>query len=311
MRRGVHELPISTAGFTLTELMVALALTGIIASQLFLVLKLQHQSYSSNERALDVQEDARLVVDLLSSDVRMAGFMVPERVAIASGDGGAAAPDRLCVSDPEAINSDPSFFDNRSEPFARAEVSSVSNDSGDLSSGHLDIDSDGNNDFKVQAGIIISDGAHSHCARITSITGNRLEFTPALASAGWILPEPRAAPAIIYEIDGPNCPLGLTRNCKLLSIEVEDLQVEFGVDDVLTDGIIDRTTAEFPVHDLNGGLHDPALIRSVRLTVVTRTPQDFEYTGPGYPGAANRAAGVSDGSRRRQFTSIILPRNLL
>ena len=100
MRRGVHELPISTAGFTLTELMVALALTGIIASQLFLVLKLQHQSYSSNERALDVQGAARLVVDLLSSDVRMAGFMVPERVAIASGDGGAAAPDRLCVSDP-------------------------------------------------------------------------------------------------------------------------------------------------------------------------------------------------------------------
>ena len=308
-----HDFRAPIEGFTLIELMMALALTAIIASQLFLVLKVQHQSYSSNERALDVQEDARLVVDLLSSDVRMAGFMVPERVAIASGDGGTAAADRLCVSDPEAINTavPPDILRNRSEPFPRAELTLVSSGSANLSLAHLDIDGDGTDDFVVQAGIIISDSARSHCARITGITGNNVQFTPPLTPTGWLLSSARAAPAIVYEVAGLGCAAGLTRNCQLLSTEVEDLQVEFGVDDFLTDGIIDRATPEFPVHDLNAGSRDPALVRSVRLTVVTRTPQDIEYTGPGYPGAGNRVAGVSDGSRRRSFTSIILPRNLL
>jgi len=47
-----------------------------------------------------VQEDARLVLDLIAFDARQAGFMVPRIAGVSSEDGGANGPDRLCVSDP-------------------------------------------------------------------------------------------------------------------------------------------------------------------------------------------------------------------
>lgn len=313
MRATLGESGARLAGFTLIELMVALALTAVLVLQFFVVLKIQHRTYSNSERSLDAQEDARLIVDLVSSDLRVAGFMVPERTAVVSGDGGTAGSDRLCVSDSAAINA--ATLSNRAAPFSRAEVTLVLAASVTLPGGHLDIDEDGNFDFTATAGIIVSDGVRSHCARITAIDNSTgiVSFTPALNTAGWMPADnARAVPAIIYEVDASGCPVGLSRNCQLLSVEVEDLQVEFGVDDVVTDGLIDRTTSppEFPVHDLNPG-HDPSLVRSVRLTVVTKTIVDPEYTGPGYPGAANRAVGASDGSRRRVFTSTVIPRNLL
>ena len=38
---------------------------------------------------------------------------------------------------------------------------------------------------------------------------------------------------------------------------------------------------------------------------------DTRYNGPGYSGAANRVAGAPDGFRRRRFTTVVTPRNLL
>jgi hypothetical protein len=116
----------------------------------------------------------------------------------------------------------------------------------------------------------------------------------------------RIVPAVMYQVGGAGG-LGISRNGLMLSAEVEDLQVEFGVD-VNGDNIIDPVTGEFPVHDLAG--FDPARILQVRLSVTTRTAQgDPEFTG-GYPAAANRAAGAADNFRRRRFVASIRPRNL-
>ena len=75
-------------GFSLIEMMVAVAVMGVITAQLFVVFGNQKKVYASNERALDVQEQARLTLDLLSFDTRMAGFMVPRWTAV-----GLAAPE--------------------------------------------------------------------------------------------------------------------------------------------------------------------------------------------------------------------------
>ena len=80
-------------------------------------------------------------------------------------------------------------------------------------------------------------------------------------------------PAVIYQLTTA----GLSRNGLLLSPQVEDLQVEFGVD---SDGDGQLAVAEFPIHDLNGT--DTSRIRRIRLTVISRTAaQDPRVTGAG------------------------------
>jgi hypothetical protein len=164
-------------------------------------------------------------------------------------------------------------------------------------------------DFSEEQGIVIADGNRSHCATITDIneaTG-QITFDPVIADPPLFdASAARAAPAVIYEVGGS----GLTRNGLLMSSEVEDLQVEYGID-VDMDGLMEpNVSAEWPLDDLDAV--DSSRIRAVRLTVVTRTSQDdVEYDGPGRPASANRGAGAPDGFRRRRFVASVLPRNLL
>ena len=114
----------------------------------------------------------------------------------------------------------------------------------------------------------------------------------------------RAVPAIVYELVGA----GLTRNTLPLSGQVEDFQVEYGVD-VNDDGQL--AGSEFPLHGMNG--RDASLVRRVRLSVLTRTvSEDPALSGAGRQAVANRnASGTPDAFRRRLVTGTVAPRNLL
>lgn len=299
-------------GFTLIELLVSISILGIVTAQLLLVFSGQKQVYITNERLLDVQEDGGLVADLVVSELHMAGYMVPRLAGVSSRDGGAVASDTLCVSDRNAL--DDTTVRNAGDRFGGARVAAF-NLAGArvdlLSAGELNIDGDAAvNDFTPGQGIIVSDGNTTHCAQIVpggvNTLNGQITIDVPLNPAAFAVASTRAVPAVIYEINGG---LGLTRNSLLLSGEVEDLQVEYGVD-VDADGVLDLDPNEFPLDTLAGV--DSTRIRAVRVTITTRTTQNEpNYTGPGFPGAANRAAGVTDGFRRRRFIASVAPRNLL
>lgn len=294
----------SIGGFTIIELLIALAMLAFVSSQLLLVFQTQQKAYLANERILDVQEDARLIMDLLVQETRMAGYMVPEVAASSKIDGGANAADVFCVSDANQI-ADAAVV-NRSIRFNRA-APAIAPGAGattiTLQGGHLDVDMDGTDDFDVGQGLIIAGGGDSFCARIVSKLGNVITIDRALDTG--FTTAARVVPAIIYQVGGAGG-LGLTRNGTLVSAEVEDLQVEFGVD-VNLDGLIGGG-GEFPIHDLNG--FNPALMRQVRLTVTTRTSvADPDFNG-GFDAAGNRVAGVGDNFRRRRFIASVRPRNI-
>jgi hypothetical protein len=269
------------------------------------MLQSQLQTYHSQKRVLDVQEDSRMVADMILLDVRMAGFMVPDIAGVASRDGGNAASDALCVSEWSLMDQD--ALDDANARFDRAGL--VADLGGgaisvDLTAAEMDIDDDGDDDFLVGSGIIVSDGTESHCARITAVGGSVVSFTPR-TPAGFLAPaaSSRAVPAIVYELNGTS----LTRNGLLLSTQVEDLQVEFGVDN---DGDDLLGVGEFPLDTLTGSDH--AAIMQVRLSVLTRTSsEDQQLTGAGRQAVANRAAGAADDFRRRLVTTTAAPRNLL
>lgn len=295
-------------GFSLIELMIALAIVAIVTSQVLGMLSTQAKTYANQSQVLDIQEDARLVAELVLQDIRMAGFMVPPRVGISSSDGSNTAADVICASDPNIISD--SALDAAMDRFRGAAVSAAvsGGDNGvEVVAADMDIDGDGDDDFAVDAGIIISEGTNSHCARIISIAGNNITFTPRTPTGFSVTSiDGLAVPAVTYEI--PISGSGLYRNNQLISSRVEDVQIEFGVD-ADNDGLLDA--GEFPRHGLNGS--DPSDVLWVRLSVTTRTGrEDTELTSNGFQAVGNRnSAAIPDRFMRRQVVVVAAPRNLL
>ena len=300
---------VSTAGFTVIELMVSLMIMSVVTIQVLAVITSQQKTYYSQKRMLEVQQDARLIADMVVNDVRMAGFMIPTLAGISSRDGGTGGSDTLCTSDPAAL--DEIQVAATTVRFNGAPL--TANLTGGLgtvnfAAGDMDIDGDGDvtNDFSPGSGIIISDGADNHCARIDSMTTTSITFLPN-TPGGFVadFPTARVVPAVIYEHSGTE----LKRNNELLSPQVEDFQVEFHVD-ADDNGIIDGGETTW-VHGLTSTTNR---VREVRLSVLTRTMQeDPQLSGvSGRQGVANRtAAGSADQYRRRLETVRVAPRNLL
>jgi len=289
-------------GFTLIEVLIALAILGIVIAQAFAVFGAQHVTYANTERSIEVQEDVRLIADAVLADVRMAGYMVPRVAGIASIDGGNAAADTLCASDPAKIAD--AQVAGATARFDRAQLAAAVGAGATAATlASLDVDSDGDTDFVVNEGIIVADGTSSHCATVTGLAGNVVSFSPATpAGFAAAVSSGRAVPAVTYRLVGAD----LMRNALRLARDVEDLQLEFGVD-ADSDGQI--AAGEY-VHDLNGS--DPLDILALRLSVISRADrEDDELLTSGRPAAANRAGGAADGFRRRRVTASLVPRNLL
>ncbi|BFU94457.1 MAG: putative Type IV pilus assembly protein PilW [Nitrospira sp.] len=64
-------------GITLVELMIALAVTSIIVTAGFTVLTTTDKSTKANEQAAGTQQNARLAMELIARDVKLAGFRMP------------------------------------------------------------------------------------------------------------------------------------------------------------------------------------------------------------------------------------------
>lgn len=329
-------------GFTLLELLIAVTVLVIVTSQLFMVFSSQKRTFHANQRVLDVQEDARLVLDLIAFDARQAGFMVPRAVGVSSEDGGNAAADRFCISDPsyfaEPVVGTPTVLDSRSEHFTTTAITSYSTSQITVATADVDgsaaFDGSGPDDFGgTTRGIIISDGRQSLCALIQADSDGdpttiQIDRDPDWGAGGLNFdgnPAVRAAPAVIYELNPATNTL--TRNGMTLANSVEDFQVEYWVDNRTRNGAIDGAPSdantEFPIHDLNadpGWAMDTSRVRRVRVSVITRT--DMREVNPdgtekitgmsGRPALANRnAAAAPDGFQRRRFVATVMPKNLM
>lgn len=83
------------AGFTLVELLVAMALMGIVMTAIFNLYLGTERSADTQDRIADVQQNLRFALDQVVRDVRMAGFAIPgTTAAISSG------PPNPTVGDP-------------------------------------------------------------------------------------------------------------------------------------------------------------------------------------------------------------------
>ena len=291
-----------SAGFSLVEVMVAVVVMGIVTSQLLAAFQQQHTSSLEHERTIEIQQEVRLITDVILDDVRVASFMVPAFVAVASIDGGANGSDVLCVSDSTVVND--GVLGAANQKFQGAWLAAGINGSTStisVTAGGLDIDDDGNDDFAEGEGLLIGTASNGHCAVITDITGNTITFTPSTPGGFSATTDDRAVPAIVYQVNN----LTLTRNSLVLSNHVEDLQVQFGVD-IDRNGTVEN--AEFPIHDLTGQPIED--VENVRISLTARELRGDPLFAGQFPQIANRAAGAADNFRRRRTTADTVIRNL-
>jgi len=296
----------TTAGHSIIELTIALAITSLVLAEVFGMFYSQVQIRTAQKRVIDSQEDARLIADMISDDASAAGFLMPGSVAISNIDaGGYDDSDILCVSDLSVLNET-----NIAAADERFTATSITSNVGagatsvDVNALEMDVDGDGDDDYDDDAGLIISNGTRSHCARITSVSLNTISFTPATPSGfSMTVTDALVAPAVIYEIDNRI----LRRNNELLATNVEDLQVEFAID---TNNDNQIGGGEFPINSMDN--QAVAQTRGVQISVLTRTSvESEEIEGVGRQTVANHAAsGVPDGYRRRLATVTTALRNI-
>jgi prepilin-type N-terminal cleavage/methylation domain-containing protein len=330
------------AGFSLTELMVAVAILSVVVAAVMQSFVVQNRAYTVVDQTTEAQQNMRAVAYLLERDIRMSGFMVPEAAAACGVDATNGA-DTLFVTDADAI--DPTDQPRASlgvevNGYAAAlglrtlvtttdwileEPSSpLDNDA----FYDLDGDGDADADFRQGLGVILVDADDPSrgvaCGTVdTEPAGNamRVDFLTRLSSNPPNGHRVIAVPAHIYTVapdpnGGPSTVL--MRDGRELAPDVEDLQVAFFFDKD-RDGQVDD---EFlPNGEMPGGagadeydaqLVDNRLLREIRINLVVRTRDaDRDNQNGLFQTTENRAAAaVTDGFRRRVHTATVRLRNV-
>lgn len=73
-------------GFSLIELLIAMAIMGLVAGAIFSLQTTTQRTSSTSEEVLEVQQNLRIALQRISRDIRMAGFCVPSGPIASSGD---------------------------------------------------------------------------------------------------------------------------------------------------------------------------------------------------------------------------------
>ena len=99
----------TTRGFSLIELVVSMAVLGVITFFLTEMLVRSSRTYTVVDDVTETQQNLRAVTNLLEREIRATGFLVPEGAAICGYDTGGAGtpddgPDVLYVSDADALD---------------------------------------------------------------------------------------------------------------------------------------------------------------------------------------------------------------
>jgi prepilin-type N-terminal cleavage/methylation domain-containing protein len=332
------------AGFSLIELLTVVAIMGLVAVYMGRILTVNEKTYSSTDQLSQAQQNLRALDDLLERDLRHAGLMVPDAVAVCGVDN-VNAPDILYVSDALAIDPQNDFSTYGGIGIESGDTAS-STGSTVLTLDELFVepsppnrpayDTDGNgtndSDFQVGGGVIIASTTNPTagvaCGTITNVTLGSKDITVEVRSALSATTDLIAVPAHEYRVDG----MRLLWNGNALTDAVEDLQVTYIIEnDDPPDNQVDAADEVFgddesAAHQLfnqpnpNAGsgavtLTGSAaeLVREVRVNIVVRTRlEDEDFTSGRFQGTENRdVSGVTaDGFRRRVITTKVMLRNV-
>ena len=321
------------SGFTLIEMLVAVAILGIVVVGVLETFTVQNRAYTVVDETTEAQQNLRAIAYLIERDLRSTGFMVEEGAA-ACGVDNTNQPDTLFVTDTEPVNPEKAataalgatvvagYASSVSEQYLVLDDVVIDRDAAPADA-YFDTSGDGvpDSDFAVGRGAILVDtsnpGRGTACGLITDVNaaGNsvRVDFQNFITATGATLV---LVPAVGYSIqpDVNGVPT-LLRNGIALASDVEDLQVAYFID-IDENGQV-TTASEYPGSDLSPVDYaakdtDHSKLREIRFNIVVRSRNTDPSYSEGFEQATeNRGVvGANDGFRRRVFTSTVRPRNI-
>lgn len=335
-------------GYSLIEVLIATAILGIVMFGLVATFTANQKTHVTVDQVTVTQQNLRVVAEIIESDLRMGGYMVPGHAAVCVGDS-ETGPDTLYVSDSDAILSVAGMQSEDAEMIGRELGVPITNISAGTSVGGAGmtlvlserwVDVGSESDFAVGAGVMVVDRNDSEgrvvCGTITSLTEGAgdgvtlvVDFdTAAVTFSSGSTAELAAIPAHVYRVIEPGGGsvdrYQLRRNGVLVANDVEDMQfvLFFDVDD---DGVVEAGEVEgddgSTVGDGVGIAHSPASVDSrnlkqVRVNLVMSTErEDPDQRAPlsQLQITGNRDPGsidAPDRKKRRVYQSTIRLRNV-
>lgn len=303
----------NSKGITLIELVVAMFIVGIVSIAIFMAFKSQQRSYLIQNQVAEMQQNIRASMDIITRDIRMAGFgFKAGKVSYWDGNG------KAFINAFSIINNNPDRIDVL---FADASVNTTIRDEMPKPSAIFKVDSTAG--FEPNDLAIITDGDNTTLIQITQVQTKHLVHAPSSPvnppGGHNIFPDDGYGigdkiyklkyisydvdssdpdhPTLRVDSDGPG--VGAYQP---LADNIEDLQVVI----IFADGHEANTYDDTDGDDTN----DYDDIRSIRITILARTDrQDPDFNGQ-RPAIEDHAGGGSDHYRRRLLSSIIRVRNL-
>lgn len=334
-----------TRGFTLTELMIAMALAGLVAVALLATAHVQTSLQRQSEQVQVTQDNLRASIEELVVNTRLAGspFLAGQ---VLNGVPVATAPAILLsasVVDNEN-NADGGNGPDALQLIALDDSTPVSTLMLDAPQGTTPLEADNASALRVGDFFVITDLTNAVLYRMTDLPGMQNEQGVTVQTVN-ILPlstgpnfQKGALLARVkllrYHIstaifggtpvltlqDG--APLDTAQPEQVVAENVEDLQVALGVDGLLNgvpDGIIQESgqaaNDDEWIFNVSGEtlpvpLPPGARLSLLRISVAVRTAQQQDTQGPGRPALENRPAGPPDNYRWRTLTALVSLRPL-
>ena len=283
MERPSEAVRLEERGFSLIEVMIAMVISVLVVGSGYTVLYTQSRMSNMNRQVVQTQQNVRVAMELMTQDLRAAGFGMNGVVgacntAIVPADnnptGDDTGPDAVSLVVPTAISTlwagtSPSFNKITLQP---GDIAAVTPDGFGAGSA---ISINGTVSGSVQS--IATD-----VITLTSTVGAPAIF-PVGAQVYWLRCIPYAVSTVAATCGGvAPC---LLRNGVALADGIEDLQLAYacdGCDGSVEDGVIDDqdasnnfTTGDFIPNDALPGsvVADPSTIRVVRVSIVARQTQ--------------------------------------
>jgi type IV pilus assembly protein PilW len=310
-----------TRGFTLIELLISMALSGIVISAIYTLFISQNRSYSIQEQVSEMQQNARVAMDRIVRDVRMAGYGVVNDGAFVIGgidydyDG---ADDFQTNNDSDRLSADGIMIRRADSPplgiiTHSGIILSVCFPS-NFEAGDILTITAGNNYQAIQVSQIEDTsaspcparcaGGGGKCDKINFSSGQSAYNNPGglgdWANNGTVAKFAETAYFIDVKSDGsPVLKRSINgQPAQTLAENIEDLQIVYQLSDDAT--WYDTLSPAQQVQD----------IRSVRINVLARTDKMDPHFSGKREAIEDHAAGNADKYRRRLLTTVINVRNM-
>ena len=267
-------------GLTLIELIIALLISGILIAALYRTFIGQQKTYTVQEQVADMQQNVRVSIHRMMSEIRMAGF--GNVMYVLSLDGGVNGFNQVIKPEANTITIVGGFKQIR-----RDNGDPITVDSASGKTITLDYTPDAD-EFNTEAKRFISIGG---------VESNKFQINGKVLTldSGLKLNHPKGTP--IFKIQAITYDLGLSDGKKVLRRNANTggggVPVAENIENVQFEYFDDAD----PPNQLALPIANPGIIRMIRVTVRART----NMADPDYKGG--------DGYRERQIASNIYIRN--